>query len=465
MPLSEQDLVEMLRSPRETLGTELKQWMDPATDEAKAKIAKGCMALRNNNGGVMIFGFDDSGAPDPAVPGDAKGMFHVDVLQRIVAEFSSEPFAIDVQFGERDGVTYPIITVPPGVRTPVAAKRTLALLGAKGPVIKDHAVYVRSISGNNTVSSCEARRGDWDRLVQVCFDNREADIGSFVRRHLSATNMETVGKILTELNSPPPPIPSELAHEFLATGRRRYEAAVKRRGESVLDIGYRETAVVIDGVVPKAVANSNFLQKLFVTQPQHTGWPAWVDSRQFGVNEQPVVIDNAWEALVSDNGFAELQVPRRTFWIIDPKGKLYLLTGFEDDLSRRDSQVGTVGTGICLEFVLQIDRLAEIISVALSFGRTIGCDPTKTNVTFAFRWTRLAGRFLARWADRRSFFRSVGKAQQNEFTTDITVPLDLPQSAIASRVEEVVRPLFALFGGHEVSSGLIKDIVEERLGV
>src|SRR5262249_49799063 len=151
------------------LGVELKCWIDPRTPEGKGKIARGCMALRNNNGGVLITGFTDSGQPDPErPPADIHALFHSDEIQAIVGKFSSELFPVEVHFVERDGQEYPIISVPSGVTTPVAAKGDLH--DTKGKlVVKDNAVYVRSLSSNNTVSSAEARRGDWERLVRICF--------------------------------------------------------------------------------------------------------------------------------------------------------------------------------------------------------------------------------------------------------------------------------------------------------
>jgi len=164
MSLSEDELRNLLNAPRETLQVELKQWIDPASPEGSAKIAKGCMALRNNNGGFLVIGFDDDGNPDIAnAPGDVETDFHTDVVQGIVTQYSSEPFPIEVQFGEKDGHLYPVIAVPSGVRTPVAAKRDLPFSGRM--LIKHNAVYVRSLSSNNTVSSSEPRRGDWERLV------------------------------------------------------------------------------------------------------------------------------------------------------------------------------------------------------------------------------------------------------------------------------------------------------------
>jgi predicted HTH transcriptional regulator len=184
MVLSEDQLRDLLNAPSETLGVELKRWIDPTIDDGIAKIAKGCIALRNNNGGLLVIGLKDNGEPDEQnAPADVLATFHIDVIQRIVGQFSSEQFSVEVQFGERDGKLYPVISVPSGVRTPVAAKRNCNSAGKQ--LIKDHSVYVRSLSSNNTVSSSEARRSDWERLVQICFDNREADIGAFVRRHLS----------------------------------------------------------------------------------------------------------------------------------------------------------------------------------------------------------------------------------------------------------------------------------------
>src|SRR5262249_15544332 len=152
----------------------------------------------------------DDGTPDESnVPSDARATFQIDQIQRIVGQFSSEMFSIEVQFGERDGGLYPVISVPPGVRTPVAAKRDLGPPGKL--LIRDHAVYVRSLSSNNTVSSSEARRGDWDRLVQICFDNREADIGAFVRRHLTALNLNRLGTLFSAFGTPSQPSAIDLA--------------------------------------------------------------------------------------------------------------------------------------------------------------------------------------------------------------------------------------------------------------
>jgi Putative DNA-binding domain len=462
MALSEDQLAALLNDPRETLAVELKSWMDPSADEGKAKIAKGCLALRNNNGGCLIIGFKNDGTPDECKnPSQLAATFHNDVIQRIVGEFSSELFQVEVQFGQRDGKLYPVIAVPPGVRTPVAAKKNL---GSPGKfLVKDHAVYVRSLSSNNTVSSSEARRGDWDRLIQHCFDNREADIGAFVRRHLSASNLDRFGQFFSGSPGPSRPNAIELAKKALDSGHNSFLNAMKERGVTVPQLGFREAAAVIEGQVPQQVATEGFLQKLFVSQPKHTGWPAWVDSRRLRDKaDQPTVYDEGWETLLAATGHITSGWPHLDFWRIDPKGIFYLLTALEDDLQGPNQRPQPLTQ---LDFLLQISRVAEIISVALSFGRSMGCDPSKTAIGFAFRWSKLADRHLSSWAQPQRSVYSRGPARQNEVMTAVKVPLDTPRSAIPPHVEAAVRNLFALFGGMEFSSNVITDIAADALQV
>jgi hypothetical protein len=61
------------------------------------------------------------------------------------------------------------------------------------------------------------------------------------------------------------------------------------RGIDMPPFGFREAAAVIEGEGPEHSPTESFLRKLFVAQPQHTGWPAWVDSRRYEEPERPRV--------------------------------------------------------------------------------------------------------------------------------------------------------------------------------
>ena len=71
-----------------------------------------------------------------------------------------------------------------GLRVPVAVKSALTdAVGNKLLSVGD--VYFRTLNANGTPSSALARAQDWRDLLDICFEDREADIGRFLRRHLA----------------------------------------------------------------------------------------------------------------------------------------------------------------------------------------------------------------------------------------------------------------------------------------
>ena len=463
MTEAEQDLNKLLADPRESLGMELKQWINPSTPGGKAKIAKACIAMRNNNGGRLVIGFTDDGRPDETnVPVDVRAEFHADIVQSIVSSVSSEQFGVDVSFVDKAGQIYPIITVPSGVRTPVAAKSTIKDNDGR-ELVRDDAVYVRSFNANNTVSSTQARRRDWDRLTRICFDNREADVGGFVRRHLAALNPDTLAAFVPAiaglLNRPSI---SDKATHGLDHGRARLEAELKRREMQLYQLGLSESLILVEGAFPQQTVSGLFLANLLQKAPRHTGWPPWVYlPNAENKAHRPYVYELGWEALIDDRKGNSPLDASFDFWRIEPRGLFYLLRVLEDDLvSNRGIVPGTQ-----LDFLLQTYRVAEVISTGLSFGRSLGCDETKTSLVFGFRWSGLEGRQLTSWARPLRAFQPRGTAVQNSIVTAVTAPLETPPSGIAPHVENAVRDLFALFGGMEFEGRVIEGIVAEAIGL
>jgi predicted HTH transcriptional regulator len=132
------NLVEILQSlisrPRETLTIELKSWFDPNTPEGERKIARAALALRNQNGGFLVIGFNDKTCqPDPLRAGEnVRVTYHADVIQRIVSKYASPSFVVEVHFPETGGVTYPVIEIPAGVKAPVVCKASLSVKDQDG---------------------------------------------------------------------------------------------------------------------------------------------------------------------------------------------------------------------------------------------------------------------------------------------------------------------------------------------
>ena len=165
----EQSVIDALvASPSENLSVEVKQWIDPTINHGIAKIAKGLIALRNQDGGFFVVGFNDKTLqPDHQRPANAKELFHTDIIQRIVSKYASETFEIEVCWCVRNGEDFPVIVVPGNLTVPVVAKSDLNEEGR--PLIRESAVYVRTLHSNGTISSAEARPRDWPACsARVC---------------------------------------------------------------------------------------------------------------------------------------------------------------------------------------------------------------------------------------------------------------------------------------------------------
>ena len=283
--------------PSESLSVELKRWTDPASPEGKEKIVKTALALRNHGGGHLVIGFDnDTREPDTNnVPQNVREDFHIDKIQALISKYASEPFEVSVEFPEREGQPYPVIIIPPGVKTPVAAKSDLRSDDRKA-LISAHDVYIRSLHSNNTPSTTKATWKDWTGILEVCFDNREADIGRFLRRHLSGLTPEIVRELSGALAGglQPEMTTKDLPRKYLQESEERYSAVVEEREVQLPPHGAWEVGLLLVGDTPPHSANQEFLNLLNSTNPRHTGWPVWLDSSNFhDESARPYVFESA----------------------------------------------------------------------------------------------------------------------------------------------------------------------------
>lgn len=225
-------------------------------------IVRACLAMRNNDGGYLIISFIDDGTPDTKnAPSDVTVRFHADAIQELVSKFASHAFDVTVEIRTRDGQQYPILCVPSGVETPVCAKSIVPNPDVeRTPLVEPDAVYVRSVTSNNRVSTTKARREDWDRLVRICFDNREANIGAFVRRHLAGVDPKTLLDALSQIASAASAAfkqPAELVAQFESESLNRFESVVAERSVKLPDCGFWQASAVLSGDFPNTNRRSN----------------------------------------------------------------------------------------------------------------------------------------------------------------------------------------------------------------
>jgi hypothetical protein len=452
---------ELVERPGESLSVELKRWIGPDKTDGIAKIAKASLAMRNHGGGYIVIGFDNNTLePDTNnVPNNVKELFHIDKIQGIVSRFASEPFEVSVEFPERDGQLYPIIVIPPGIKTPVASKSDLND-GSRNLVSVD-AVYTRSLRANNTASTTKATWKDWPKIVEICFDNREADIGRFLRRHLSGLTPGVVGEIASSImqRSEPKESLDDILRRYLQESKKRYESVIVERKLSLPEHGTWEVGLLFLEAVPEHSANTNFLNLLDSSNPDYTGWPVWLDSRGFrDEKSRPYVFDGVWEAMIVSmkSGWSD----QIDFLRLDPNGKFHLKRALQDDVSR-SPQVPSPLTG--LDFGLPVIRSAEAIAVGIAFAKAMGCDQEKTDLAFAFRWTKLRGRKLVSWSNPGRYISPGRSAYQDEVFTHIRVPLDTPLSALSDFVNIAVKPLFEIFDGFVLGKDVVEDLTRRLI--
>ncbi|MCL4501018.1 MAG: ATP-binding protein [Deltaproteobacteria bacterium] len=453
---------ELIDRPTESLSIELKGWFDPDTPEGKAKIIHASIAMRNHGGGYVLIGFkNETGEPDfENAPEDIRNLYHIDKIQWLISKYSSESFEIKIHFPSLRGQDFPVLEIPTGVKTPVATKSVLKADNGKS-LIRENSIYVRSLSSNNTPSTAQATWKDFNRLIEVCFENREADIGRFLRRHLMGISPEHLKEIalsVTEGFKPDETMEDKL-RGFLQESEERFLYEIEKRRLSLPEHGVWEVVLIIDGDIPPHNLDKKFLNLLESSNPNYTGWPVWLDSRSFAdETARPYIFENVWEALLvflKDTLFDKIDFMR-----LSPKGKFYLRSAFEDDISLNPRRPESM---TALDFGLPILRTAEAISVGLEFAKGMGCKPEKTQLFFGFKWSKLRGRILSSWAWPGRYISQYRTAYQDEVFLISIVPLETSESAIPQFVYNIVKSLFTIFDGFEISLKIVEEFVNNLL--
>jgi hypothetical protein len=445
----------LVMNPSESLTIEVKTWLDLSNDDEKANLLRAIAALRNHNGGHIVIGFDNASLqPDETRrPADIAVHYHIDFIQPLVAKYLSELFEIGVATVTREGNLYPVITIPSGVRTPVSVRRDL---GTGTKAIKEHEIYVRTLRANHKPSSSKARHQDWGELMQHCFDNREADIGSFLRRHLGSFNPEVLREFAAAISdaNPTRKTDEELAKDFLHESEARYATVKQEKPFDFPEHGTWEVALVIQGEAPSHEL-SEVLSLLRNHNPSYSGWPVWMDPSNLDKERPPFVFNGLYEALVVSN-FLRNSID---YMRVDPRGKFFLLRSYDDDTSTHERAPAPLTS---LDIVVPIWRTAEAIGVGLALARGWGFSSENSTLNFLFKWTRLSGRRLISWREYR-WDTNRGKSSQDTVESFVQVPLDTPESAISGYVAQVLGRLFEVFDAAKVDEASIAHEVNRAL--
>ena len=454
---------QLLTRPTESLNIEVKTWIDPRTPEGIAKVVKGVFALRNRDGGVFVIGFDDEKlTPDPFLfDTQVRDLFHIDVVQGVLSKYANQAFEVEMAFDDLDGVTYPAIVVPEGVRVPVVVKSDLPNPPGKH-LLSEGDLYFRTLNANGTPSSAKIRPNDYERLLDICFENREADIGRFLRRHLGQTEREAVLDALFPPGQDMVGLLRARTESLIERGDLAFFAASAGRviTQSALWMPPKPLTMAValclhppaDGAHP----TQDFLRMFFGGNPNYTGWPIWLDSRHARDGQsRPFTKEGAWQSLVLD---LETERPHSDFMLLDPRGDFYLRRLMQDDVTRTRVEPGKM-----LDVVLMLYRVAEVFAVGLAVSKSSGWERDGT-AGFRFRWSGLRNRSLGAWANTSLWDLSgSGMSRDEEAGAFVDVPLDTPPTALAPYVSRAVGPLFSSFEGYVVEEATVESCVRKLI--
>ncbi|WP_022678343.1 helix-turn-helix domain-containing protein [Novosphingobium sp. B-7] len=442
----------------EGLAFELKSWLDPTNPPHLQVIIRTLIALRNHGGGTLLIGFKDNGDPraDDA-PYDVEAQYHPDHIQEMVSRYASDPFEVRVELIDRGGRKHPRIDVPTGIRTPVRVKASLMQErdGAPVALLTKGEIPTRTLTSNgrpSTVADCS--KDDLDRMMQICFDNREADIARFIRRNLAGVG-PAIAELMATAGLAPSPSDAQLAAEFLDLGDRHFAEEYDRlqvpaQIAELRGWGGREVAMVISPAPAGFRANHDFLRRMLSAVPRLSSYPPWLDTAVGGLESEAKVRQGRWEALLYVTGMFDAL----TFEMFDPTGDFYeRRLNLVDVIARRNK----VTPRAVLGERQAITDVAEVFLTGLAFAGAMGVADRDHELHWAFRWTGLQGRMVDAWfAGGPSRYVSV---EDTSPVCQVSFPADTPATALVPLIEETMAPMFEMFRGYSTQTQQIDEML------
>jgi hypothetical protein len=434
------DLQELVRSPREDLHIELKEWIDPSDKKVRAKLAKELIALHNHGGGYLVVGFLDGPPvePDTCRPATLEA-FSTDNFNNAIKAFAEPAFHCVVHLVAHPdtGEQYPVIVVPPGVTVPVRCKAD----SPDGSAQLDK-YYIRRPGPESCPPQTAA---DWDALLNRCILSKKEELLDSLRSILSS------GVPLAGLTATRPSDPFEDLMGF--------------RDEAVAALGHLQDALPANAAARWAHGNIVFSARLMgklkpvnsgslmgVLQSLHpyTGWPPL--SVIAGIRD-----DTPFE---SEDGILECWLGRTRpgdishsdYWRVSTSGCVTLMRGLQED------SLENVSLGSAIEVTLPVWRVAEFMIRVRDLGLQIVDGSFRLQIRV--EWHGLAGRELisSNWN-----YNVGGRARASDFANQIEFDATKIETELASLVAELLAPLYRKFDFFEPNSAFYLSEVRKLL--
>jgi hypothetical protein len=454
-------LADFLSDPRETREVELKRWLDFDDEFTPGKIARHLMALANQGGGWLQFGFAEQ--PDGsflhegiACPDPSK--YSTDAINQIVARHAAPRFHCETHWVEcEEGCPGPhaLVRVPGGRRVPIVCCK-----GGPGPKSDPRrgATYDR-LPGPQSAPLSEA--DDWHELLDRCLRARRDELVASVQSAISLLGRAELLDALDGQDQGPASKQTVLAslEAWITESEARLAERLHEPGEDpdLYAAGSWSFSYALDPAPNPPLPLTELRRALEEVVGRETGWPAWWWPH-IGDGRCPYPVDGAIECWMRGGNLSD--PAHADFWRASGAGLLYLLRGYDEDSAAERSQAHAfLQAGTMLDPAIVVWRVGECLLHAERMARRLGAE----EVVAEIRWCGLQGREMGTLEPSRRIHSS-GPCQVDRLSSSLNVEAELIGATLPELVRRMTEPIFTGFDFFEMPLAEIERELDRMRG-